>query len=84
MGEKITMKEVWYFQEDDRKYIKYELTQKELELLSKHFNYQFSNSETKIICIYDYKNNLLAAQFYEGLSIWELSPEEFEKLFKNK
>lgn len=77
------MKEIYFFREDDRKYKKFELTKKELESLSKHFNYQFS-TETKIICFYDYKNNFLAAQVHEGFSTWELTPEEFEKLFKNK
>lgn len=75
------MKEVYSFKEDDRKYRGYEPSQDDLELLNKYFNYQFS-ADTKIVCFYDYKDNFLAVQVHEGNSTWELTPEEFEKIFK--
>ena len=77
------MTEISSFKEDDRKYKEFRLSVKDLEILSKHFNYQFT-ALSRLILIYDHKNNLLLAQVHEDYSTWELTTEEFEKLFKNK
>ena len=75
------MKEIFAFREDDRKYIKYSLSVKEIEILSDYLNKRFPGN-TQILCYFDFENNLLAAQVFADFDnrnfTWELTPEEFE------
>ena len=74
------MKEIDSYKEDDYRYKDYELDKKEIKKLSNYFNHQFKASETRLLIIYSFMGDFVAAQVQED-STWDLSPEEYKKLF---
>ena len=77
----VFMKINYCFNEDDRKYKSFSLNKKELAAASEYFNHNYEAENTELFCMYDNKNNFLAARLTEKKSN-ELTPEEIKKLFK--
>lgn len=71
------------FKEYDMAYKAFDLSEKEVKVLSEYFGYEFKSKETHLCCVYDLKGNLLTAQVNENCT-WDLSPEEVDELFGNK
>lgn len=74
------MKEINAFNEDDFRYKEYELNEKELKKISDYTNYQFKSSKTRLLIIYSFMGDMVAAQVQENI-IKDFSPEEIKKLF---
>lgn len=74
------MKEINAFNEDDFRYKEYELNEKELKKISDYTNYQFKLSKTRLLIIYSFMGDMVAAQVQENI-IKDFSPEEIKKLF---
>ena len=68
------------YRENDLQFKGFDLTKKEIKIVSEYFGYKFKQNETHIFAMYDLKGNLLAAQVNEE-STWDLTPDEVEKLF---
>lgn len=77
------MKENESYKENDLAFKGFDLTKKEIKVVSEYFDYEFNAEETHLFCMYDLKGNLLAAQVNEE-STWDLTPDEVEELFGNK
>lgn len=75
------MKEIYSYKEDDFRYKEYELNEKELKKISDYTNYQFKSSKTRLLIIYSFMGDMVAAQVQEDI-VKDLSPEEIKKLFK--
>jgi DNA-binding MarR family transcriptional regulator len=75
------MKEIDSYKEDDFRYKEYELNEKELKKISDYTNYQFKASKTRLLIIYSFMGDIVAAQIQENI-IKDFSPEEIKKLFK--
>ena len=74
------MKEIESYKEDDYRYKDFELDKKEIKKLSEYFDYKFNADETHLLVMYGFMGDLIAAQVQENYT-WDLTPEEFEKLF---
>lgn len=74
------MKERNSYKEDDFRYREYELNEKELKKVSDYTNYQFKSSKTRLLIIYSFMGDIVAAQVQENI-IKDFSPEEIKKLF---
>ena len=77
------MKEIESYKEDDFRYKDFEPDEKELKKLSKYFDYKFKAGKTHLLVMYGFMGDLVAAQVQEDFT-WDLSPDEFNKLFNNK
>lgn len=71
------------YRENDMEFKGFDLTEKEIKIVSEYFGYQFNPKKTHLFCMYDLKGNLFAAQVNED-DTWDLTPEEVVKLFGNK
>ena len=71
------------YKEYDLEYKGFDLTEKEIKIVSEYFGYEFNAKETHLFCMYDLRGNLLAVQINEN-STWDLMSEEVEKLLGNK
>ena len=50
-------------------------------IISDYTNYQFKSSKTRLLIIYSFMGDMVAAQVQEDI-VKDLSPEEIKKLFK--
>lgn len=71
------------YKENDMEFKGFDLTEKEIKVVSEYFDYEFKEKETNLFCMYDLKGNLIAAQVNED-DTWDLTPEEVLKLFGKK
>ena len=71
------------YKENDMEFKGFDLTEKEIKVVSDYFDYEFKAKETHLFCMYDLKGNLIAAQVNED-DTWDLTPEEVSELFGNK
>ena len=71
------------YKENDMEVKGFDLTEKEIKVVSDYFDYEFKEKETHLFCMYDLKGNLIAAQVNED-DTWDLTPEEVSKLFGKK
>ena len=71
------------YKENDMEFKGFDLTEKEIKVVSDYFDYKFNAKETHLFCMYDLKGNLIAAQVNEDYT-WDLTPDEVTELFGNK
>lgn len=71
------------YKENDMEFKGFDLTEKEIKVVSDYFDYEFKEKETHLFCMYDLKGNLIAAQVNED-DTWDLTPEEVSELFGKK
>ena len=71
------------YKENDMEFKGFDLTEKEIKVVSDYFDYEFKEKETHLFCMYDLKGNLIAAQVNEN-DTWDLTPEEVTEMFGNK
>ena len=71
------------YKENDMEFKGFDLTEKEIKVVSDYFDYEFNAKETHLFCMYDLKGNLIAAQVNED-DTWDLTPEEVTELFGKK
>ena len=71
------------YKENDMEFKGFDLTEKEIKVVSDYFDYEFKEKETHLFCMYDLKGNLIAAQVNED-DTWDLTPDEVTELFGKK
>ena len=75
------MIEMESYREDDFRYKDFKLDENELKKLSEYLGHKLKADETRLLCMYSFMGDLVIAQVQEDLT-WDLTPGEFEKLFK--